>query len=405
MPFGLTGAAATFQRLMERVLAGLKWNTCLVYLDDIIVFRRTVDEHIEHLAQVLGRLQEAGLKANTGKCKLFCQEVRYLGHVIGKRGLEPDPSLTEKMRSYPIPKCLSEVQSFLGLASYYRKFIKNFAAIAKPLHQLTEKRKPFVWTPECTEAFRKLQAALLSEPVLQLPNFNTPFILDTDASDSAIGAVLSQVDEQGREHPVAYASRTLTRAEQRYCVTRREMLAVITFTDQFRPYLQQKFTLRTDHGSLQWLRDFKNPDGQWARWQQKLQQYDFDIEHRAGSRHANADTLSRIPCKQCGRSATEVTSVPVNVVALENLEEMRTSQLDDEDIAPILKAKAAGVVGQEIRCGKRSNFKNLLMLNWDRLAVWHAIFNEEVVLRRPARLPMASSGPKESRKLYTKTGA
>uniref|UniRef100_A0A5S6Q2I3 RNA-directed DNA polymerase n=2 Tax=Trichuris muris TaxID=70415 RepID=A0A5S6Q2I3_TRIMR len=373
MPFGLTGAPATFQRLMEHVLAGLKWNTCLVYLDDIIVFSRTAEEHVEHLSQVLNRLQKAGLKPNASKCKLFCKEVRYLGHIVSEKGIEPDPSLTEKMRTYPVPTCLAEVKRFLGLASYYRKFIKDFAAIAKPLHQLTEKRKPFQWTPECTSAFQKLRTALLSEPILRLPDFDASFILDTDASDTAIGAVLSQRDEHGREHPVAYASRTLTRAEQRYCVTRREMLAVITFTDQFRPYLQQKFTLRTDHGSLQWLRDFKNPDGQWARWQQKLQQYDFDIEHRAGSRHANADTLSRIPCKQCGRSGTEVMGVPVNVVALENLEEMRTSQLDDEDIAPILKAKAAGVVGQEIRCGKRSNSKNLLMLNWHRLAIQKGI--------------------------------
>ncbi|KFD60577.1 LOW QUALITY PROTEIN: hypothetical protein M514_27243 [Trichuris suis] len=368
MPFGLTGAPATFQRLMERVLAGLKWSTCLVYLDDIIVFSLTAEEHIEHLAQVLSRLQEAGFKVNSRKCKLFSKEVCYLGHIVSEKGIEPDPSLTEKMRTYPVPKCLTEVQRFLGMASYYRKFIKNFAAIAKPLHQLTEKRKPSEWSLECTEPST---------------NCDVPFILDTDASDTAIGAVLSQTDVQGREHPVAFASRTLTRAERRYCVTRREMLAVITFVEQFRPYphrnlryalttgpcngyaisktqtwarwqqkLQQydfviehragsrhanmdtlsriprkqcgrsgteetsqpvnavspqKFTLRTDHGSLQWLRNFKNPDGQWARWQQKLQQYDFVIEHRAGSRHANMDTLSRIPRKQCGRSGTEET--------------------------------------------------------------------------------------------------
>ncbi|KFD62323.1 hypothetical protein M514_25446 [Trichuris suis] len=242
MPFGLTGAPATFQRLMERVLAGLKWSTCLVYLEDIIVFSLTAEEHIEHLAPVLSRLQEAGLKVNSRKCKLFCKEVCYLRHIVSEKGIEPDPSLTEKMRTYPVPKCLTEVQRFLRLASYYRKFIKNFAAIAKPLHQLTEKRKPFEWSLECREAFHKLRAALLSHPVLQLPDFSVPFILDTDVSDTAIGAVLSQTDVQGREHPVAFASRTLTRPDRRYCVTRREMLAVITFVEQFRPYLQQKFT-------------------------------------------------------------------------------------------------------------------------------------------------------------------
>ncbi|KFD60898.1 LOW QUALITY PROTEIN: hypothetical protein M514_26959 [Trichuris suis] len=259
MPFGLTGAPATFQRLMERVLAGLKWSICLVYLDDIIVFSRTAEEHIEHLAQVLSRLQEADPKVNSRKCKLFCKEVCYLGHIVSEKGIEPDPSLTEKMRTYPVPKCHGSTT--LPRAGVLLQ--ENFAATAKPLHQLTEKKKPLEWSLECTEAFHKLRAVLLSHPVLQLPDFSVPFILDTDASDTAIGA--------GREHQVALASRTLTRAERRYCASRREMLAVITFVEQFRPYLQQKFTLRTDHGSLQWLRCFKNPDGQWARWQQKLQ--------------------------------------------------------------------------------------------------------------------------------------
>ncbi|KHJ41623.1 hypothetical protein D918_08270 [Trichuris suis] len=257
------------------------------------------------------------------------------------------------MRTYPVPKCLTEVQRFLRLASYYRKFIKNFAAIAKPLHQLTEKRKPFEWSLECREAFHKLRAALLSHPVLQLPDFSVPFILDTDVSDTAIGAVLSQTDVQGREHPVAFASRTLTRPDRRYCVTRREMLAVITFVEQFRP------NLRTDHGSLKWLRNFKNPDGQWARWQQKLQQYDFVIEHRAGSRHANVDTLSRIPCKQCGRSGTEETSQPVKVMVLDRLEDMRKAQLEDEDVVPILKAKEAGMAEQKLNRQRRSRTQKI----------------------------------------------
>ncbi|KFD59900.1 hypothetical protein M514_27917 [Trichuris suis] len=265
MPFGLTGALASFQRLMERVLAGLKWNTCLVYLDDIIVFSRSADGHIERLARVFQRLRTAGLKVNASKCRLFRKEVQFLGHVVGQDGIRPDPSLTEKVRNFPVPQCLAEIQSFVGLASYYRKFIRGFAEIAKPLHQLAEKRKPFQWTAECAAAFNKLKEMLVSEPILRLPDFNRPFILDTDASNIAIGAVLSQLDDKGREHPVAFASRTLTRAEQRYYVTRKEMLAVVTFVERFRPYLQCKFVPRTDHGSLRWLQSFKNPDGQWAR--------------------------------------------------------------------------------------------------------------------------------------------
>uniref|UniRef100_A0A5S6QI42 RNA-directed DNA polymerase n=1 Tax=Trichuris muris TaxID=70415 RepID=A0A5S6QI42_TRIMR len=209
------------------------------------------------------------------------------------------------------------------------------------------------------------------------PIFSAPFILDTDASDTAIGAVLSRIDVHGREYPVAFASRILTKAEQRYCVTRREMLAVITFVEHFRPYLQQKFTLRTGHGSLQWLRSFKNPDGQWARWQQKLQQYDFVIEHRAERRHANVDTLSRLPCKQCGRRGTEEASQPISLVILDGLEYMRKAQLEDEDVGPILKAKEAGTAEQELNGLRRSNAKNLLIQNWHRLAPRNGILTRK----------------------------
>uniref|UniRef100_A0A5S6R1V4 RNA-directed DNA polymerase n=1 Tax=Trichuris muris TaxID=70415 RepID=A0A5S6R1V4_TRIMR len=280
MPFGLTGAPATFQRLMELVLAGVKWESCLVYLDDVIVFSRTFEEHLQRLAQVLLRFRRAGLKISPSKCQFLRQEVTYLGHSLSTAGIRPDPRLTERIRDYPTPTCLHELQSFLGLASYYRRFIRRFAEIAAPLHRLTRKETAFAWSQEADLAFRQLRQALTSESVLRFPDFAKPFILDTDASSVAIGAVLSQLDEEGREHPVAFASRALSRSEQKYCVTRREMLAVVTFIQYFAPYLQNEFTLRTDHGSLRWLQSFKDPDGQWARWQEKLQSFRFKIVHR-----------------------------------------------------------------------------------------------------------------------------
>ena len=182
------------------------------------------------------------------------------------------------------------MQQFLGLANHYRKFVKNFAAIAKPLHRLTEKNTDFKWTVECQHAFDALRACLISPPVLSYPDYSRRFVLDTDASDIGIGAVLSQVDATGSEVVIAYASRTLSRPEQRYCVTRKELLAAVEFFHHFRQYLLgREFTLRTDHSSLVWLRNFKEPEGQLARWLEKLQEYSFSVVHRQGIKHGNAE--------------------------------------------------------------------------------------------------------------------
>jgi hypothetical protein len=304
MPFGLCNAPANFQRLMDLVLAGLQWSSCLVYLDDIIIVGRTFEEHLQNLQAVLIRLREAGLKLKPQKCALCLPQVEFLGHVVSAQGVSTDPRKTEKVRNWPTPTNRREVQQFLGLASYYRRFVQDFAKIAKPLHRLTEKTSKFEWTSECQAAFNDLRQKLVSAPILAFPDYTRSFVLDTDASDTGMGAVLSQLDDNGAERVVAYASCTLSRAERRYCVTRKELLAVVTFIKHFRPYLLGKhFTLRTDHGSLTWLARFKEPEGQLARWLEKLQEYDFDILHRPGKRHQNADALSRLPCSQCGRES------------------------------------------------------------------------------------------------------
>lgn len=302
LPFGLCNAPATFQRLMDLVLAGLQWSSCLVYLDDVIVVGRSFQEHLKNLQSVFERLRGAGLKLQPGKCQLLRKKVHYLGHVISRDGVSTDPSKTEKVSNWPTPTSSRDVQQFLGLASYYRRFVRDFATIAKPLHRLTERTADFCWTPQCQDAFEELRSRLVSAPVLAFPDYSREFILDTDASDTGIGAVLSQMQSDGTERVIAYASRVLTKAERRYCVTRRELLAAVTFVNHFRPYLLGKrFTLRTDHGSLTWLRNFREPEGQLARWLERLEEYDFDVVHRKGKRHGNADALSRLPCSQCGR--------------------------------------------------------------------------------------------------------
>ena len=280
MPFGLCNAPATFQRLMDLVLTGLKWSSCLVYLDDVVVVGKTFSEHLNNLASVFKHLRDAGLRLKPKKCAFCLPQVEFLGHIVSAEGVSTDPAKVKKVASWPTPTSRREVQQFLGLANYYRRFVEDFAKIAKPLYRLTEKTVKYEWTSECQAAFNELRQRLVSAPVLTFPDYSKHFVLDTDASYTGIGAVLSQTDDDGLERVIAYASNTLSKAERKYCVTRKELLAVTTFITHFRPYLLgRRFTLRTDHGSLTWLSRFKEPEGQLGRWLGKLQEYDFQICH------------------------------------------------------------------------------------------------------------------------------
>lgn len=297
LPYGLCNSPSTFQRLMELVLADLQWVTCLVYLDDIIVYARTFDEHLARLDQVLQKLCQANLKVKPAKCHLFADQVQYLGHVIFAEGVTVDPAKTEAVHAWPEPVNVREVRSFVGLASYYRRFVPGFAELARPLHKPTEKGVPFKWTPACQAAFQALKNKLVSAPILTFPDPSETFILDTDASDMAIGAILSQKVD-GLEKVVAHASRALSRQEKNYATTKKELLAVVHFTTYFRHYLLgRKFLLRTDHSSLRWLHNFSQPEGQLARWLEHLAQFDYEIEHRPAKKHAKADSLSRRPVR------------------------------------------------------------------------------------------------------------
>ena len=386
MPFGLCNGPATFQRLMDLVLAGLKMSHCLVYVDDVIVMGRSFQEHLSNLRKVFERVREAGLTLKPTKCVFFQTEVFYLGHLISREGVSTDPAKINKVARWPTPQSAKEVQQFLGLAGYYRRFVQDFATIAKPLHHLTEKTARFEWTPECQEAFLKLRQRLCSAPILAFPNFSKPFILDTDASNTGIGGVLSQLDETGSEHVIAYASRTLSKAERRYCVTRRELLAVVTFTQQFRPYLLGKqFTLRTDHGSLTWLQSFKEPEGQLARWLEKLQEYQFTIVHRQGKKHTNADALSRLPCTQCGRESHQTAEFPLDVSAVSptsfhlardngsqddsHPQNLREAQLSDPGIKFVLRAKESNDRPSADLTKSKSLETRKLLQQWDQLEV------------------------------------
>ena len=295
MPFGLCNSPATFQRLIELVLSGLQWNCCLIYLDDVIVFGRSFDEHTKRLEVVLQRFREARLKLKPSKCHILQERVVFLGHVITKEGVLPNPANVEKLVNWPTPVNVSDVRAILGMGSYYRRFVKDFSQLVNPIVQLTKKSQRFKWTSECQRAFEELKRALTGPSVMGYPRDDCKFILDTDACDVSIGAVLSQI-QQGRERVIAYASRTLNKAERNYCVTDRELLAVKHFTEHFKHYLLgRNFVIRTDHQALKWLFSLRDPKNRIARWIEILSAYDFVIEYRAGKQHGNADGMSRCP--------------------------------------------------------------------------------------------------------------
>ena len=208
MPFGLCNAPATFERLMDRVLQGLRWSRCLVYLDDIISFGGTFSAALSNLTLIFERLRSYGLQLKSSKCHLFRESVPFLGHIVGRRGLECDPRKIEDVKSWPVPDCLKSVRQFLGFVGYYRRFIPKFADIATPLVQLTGKDVPFVWDASCSAAFRGLRASLMDAPILAFPTETGQYILDTDASNFGLGGVLSQIQDD-RELVVAYCSRAL----------------------------------------------------------------------------------------------------------------------------------------------------------------------------------------------------
>ena len=303
MPFRLTNAPSVFQRLMQRVLLGLNPDNApafvSVYIDDILIYSRTLAEHMEHLRTVLNRLIEVSLKLKPSKCQFLQPEVDFLGHVITTNGFKTSQCNVDAISNFPVPQNVSEVRQFMGLASYYRRFIKDFAAIAQPLHALTRKGAGYDWTAECQQAFKELKLSLTQAPILAYPSFEWDFTLETDASIRGIGAVLSQKQDDGRLHPVAFASRGLSAAEQNYSITDLETLAVVWAMSHFRAYLYgRRVTIYTDHMAVKAVLQNPNTSGRHARWWIKVHGAglkEVNIVYRAGKDNAAADALSRNP--------------------------------------------------------------------------------------------------------------
>jgi hypothetical protein len=282
LPFGLSNSPSSFQRLMDIVLKNLVGTECFVFIDDVIIFSKSAQEHALRLENVLQIFDQANLQLHSGKCVFAQSQVNYLGFVLSEQGVAASPDKIKAVKNYPLPKNVKDVRAFLGLASFYRKLVENFAAEAKPLTELTKKDRPFTWGPEQQKAFESLKDKLCKAPVLAFPDFSLPFILTTDASKTAVAAILSQI-QNGVERPISYASRQLHKAEQAYSASESEMLALVWATEQFRCYLFGKqFLVRTDHAALTYLRNFADNNSRLMRWGLRLSEFDFLIEHKPG---------------------------------------------------------------------------------------------------------------------------
>jgi len=321
---------------MNYVLQDYLGQFVCVYLDDIIIYSKTFEQHIDHITQVFNALRQAQLKIKLKKCYFCLPIISFLGHIVGRNVIQPDPTKIEKVKSFPVPANLTQLRAALGLFSYYRKFIKDFSRIAKPMTLLLKKDTPFEWTTKQQNAFEQLKQKLITTPILKYPDFTRPFIVYTDASGIGLGAILSQKDEHEKECVIAYASRSLNSAEQNYTVTDQECLAVVWAIKHFQHYLGLKpFQVVTDHSALKWLQTSKIPTGRRARWMMFLQQFDFEIMHRPGKSNTNADALSRTPEISCYfGEIEEATDIDLLPTPTENrnytTNEMEGNEADDE---------------------------------------------------------------------------
>ena len=277
LPFGLSGAPSSFQRLMDKLIKGCE-GFASAYLDDLVVFSNSWQEHLSQLRAVLNRIKEAGLTVKVGKCQFGTSKCVYLGN----GSVEPELSKLQAVKTFPLPEKKRQVRGFLGLTGYYRRFIPDYASQAAPLTDLTRKSAPNTvkWTRKCNEVFETLKQCLCSGPVLRSPDFDKTFVLQMDASDRGVGAVLRQLSDDGEEHPIGYYSRKLLPREERYSTVEKDCLAIRLAVAAFRVYLLgRKFVIQTDHRSLEWLEHLKEGNPKLCRWNLALQPYEYTVKH------------------------------------------------------------------------------------------------------------------------------
>jgi deoxyuridine 5'-triphosphate nucleotidohydrolase len=329
MPFGLTNAPATFQAMVQDILRPLLDISVIVYIDDILIYSQNDTDHQYHVRQVFDLLRKHKLYGTMVKCEFFKEAVEYLGHIISSQGIATDPKKVEVIKAWPVPTNLKELQSFLGLCNYYRRFIKDYSRIATSLTNLTHKDTPYEWTPANTQAFEELKQQMTEAPVLCIPDPELPFTVTTDASDFAVGAVLSQDQGQGPQ-PVAFTSRKMNPHEKNYAVHEKETLAIMHALSKWRVYLEGRhFVVFTDHATLRHFAEQPNLTRRQARWTEKMQDYDFQIKYLPGKENVVADAISRRPDLQLNTVFYITTDHQL-------IEQIKSTLARDPDFQPIL---------------------------------------------------------------------
>ena len=361
LPYGLSNAPATFSRAIGIVLSGLTYAECLCYFDDVIIFSKNMSEHCTRLTAVLNRFRQHNLRVKASKCSFGADKVVYLGHTVSHEGIHTDPKKIKVLKDLPSPSNLENLRSFLGLAGYYRKLIPDFATLSAPLTMLTKKHAKFLWTDQHQAAFQALKERLCSAPVLAYPDFNRPFLLQTDASDVGLGAILAQRTANGQERVIAYASYTLSQRERNYSAMEKEAFAIIFAVKHFRVYLPgKKFRVITDNNALRWLHSLE-PKGRIARWVMDLQEFEFDIQHRPGSCNQDADALSRLNHDN-NVDITGSISLTSDISLIE-------AQGNDPDICKIIEMKEKGFPKPPLFVWKGNPTLRAYWGCWDQLFV------------------------------------
>ena len=328
LPMGLKISPSIFSRMMSVAMSGLTYSRCFVYLDDLIVFGKTLEDHNKNLIDVFKRLIQVNLKLHPQKCNFLKKEIVYLGHLITDNGILPDPSKSEVVQKFPTPQDPDEVRRFVQFANYYRKFIPNFATIAAPLNKLLKKNVSFNFDETCMAAFDKLKSLLISPQILQFPNFENEFVLSTDASGYGIGAVLCNSDMR----PVSYASRMLNKAEVNYSTIEKELLAVVWAVKHFRPYLfGNHFYIKTDHRPLIYLFSLKESSARLTKFRLLLEEYNFTIEYTPGKENSVADALSRIRVK-----SEDLTKLRICITTRAQSKKINNTKLTSETAQKLL---------------------------------------------------------------------
>lgn len=414
MPFGLCNAPATFQRLMDGIFGAMNFQEVLLYLDDILVFGHTFEETLERLERVLSLLKKNGLKVKPSKCHLFHEEVTYLGHIVSADGVKTDPRLTSAVKDWPVPRTKKELRSFLGLTSYYRRFVAGFSTIASPLHALLGKEQEGRkgnedisgrWDSHCQKAFDKLKDSLTTPPLLGYPDFSLPFILETDGSHQGLGAVLSQ-EQNGKRVVIAYASRSLRGAERNhatYSSMKLELLALKwAVTDKFSDYLMgSTFTVFTDNNPLAHFSTAKLGATE-HRWAAELALYNFDVKFRSGKTNGNADALSRIGTSlpteiqatiaqqtieeiTCSFQTAIETNSEGSVLPQLSFQELRSLQETDPTLGPLFKFRRKPSLSQQKAL---STGTKRVLRDWDRLIKKNGVWYRKVTIQHQEKLQL-----------------